>query len=104
MWEWCGHAPTRGGGGDGKDKGGDHRLKTPIAVAAPTIECGSVGMGRVRGWLHFYLRQECSRLLPGSPVSPPRNHNHPQLEGSTLADGRVKGVSSFGRLGPHGGP
>ena len=55
------------------------------------------------GWLHFYLGQECSLLLPGFPVTPPRNHNHPQLGSSTHADGGVKGLPWLGYIGPHGG-
>ena len=57
----------------------------------------------LRGWLHFYLGQECSLLLPGFPVTPPRNHNHPQLRGSTPADGGAKGLPWLGYIGPHGG-
>ena len=52
--------------------------------------------------MHFYNGKECSLLLPGFPVTHPRNHNHPQLGGSTPADGRVKGLSFFDPLGPHG--
>ena len=42
-------------------------------------------------------------LLPGFPATPPRNHNHPQLGGSTPTDGAVKGLLRLGYIGPHGG-
>ena len=42
-------------------------------------------------------------LLPGFPASPPRNHNHPQLGGTTPADGAVKGLLWLGYIGRHGG-
>ena len=44
-------------------------------------------ISRAVGNVHF--------LLLGFPVTPPRNHNHPQLGVSTPADGRVKGLMSF---------
>eukprot|EP00964_Phaeocystis_antarctica_P107918 scaffold72571_cov101-Phaeocystis_antarctica.AAC.2 len=39
-------------------------------------------------------------LLPGFPATPPRNHNHPQLGGSTPTDGAVKGLLRLGYIGP----
>ena len=42
-------------------------------------------------------------LLPGFPATPPRNHNRPQLGGSTPTDGAVKGLLRLGNIGPHGG-
>ena len=60
-------------------------------------------MPPVWGWLHFYMQRDSSLLLPGFPVTPPRNHNHPQLGSSTPADGGVKGLPWLGYIGPHGG-
>ena len=53
-------------------------------------------ISRAVGNVHF--------LLLGFPVTPPRNHNHPQLGGSTPADGGVKGLPWKGHISPHGGP
>ena len=42
-------------------------------------------------------------LLPGFPMTPPRNHNHPQLGKGTPADGGVKDLPWLGYIVPHGG-
>ena len=56
---------------------------------------GAGCISRSDGIVHF--------LLPGFPVTPPRNHNHPQLGDSTPADGGVKSLPWLGYIGPHGG-
>ena len=58
-----------------------------------TLRAGCISISD--GNVHF--------LLPGFPVTPPRNHNHPQLGSSTPADGGVKGLPWLGYIGPHGG-
>jgi len=52
-------------------------------------------ISRSDGIVHF--------LLPGFPTTPPRNHNRPQLGGSTPTDGAVEGLLRLGNIGPHGG-
>ena len=54
--------------------------------------------------LHSYTSgKNVHFLLPGFPATPPRNHKHPQLGGSSPADGAVKGLLWLGYIGPHGG-
>ena len=78
-----------------------------LVIRGPTAEDGGPRTPSLQfvhpGWLHFYKRRDSSLLLPGFPVTPPRNHNHPQLGGSTPADGAVKGLLWLGYIGPHGG-
>ena len=69
--------PLRPGGHDEFQPGDDH------AVAGG---CGCISISD--GIVHF--------LLPGFPATPPRNHNHPQLRGSTPTDGVVKGLFWLG--------
>ena len=53
--------------------------------------------------LHSTAGTKVHFLLPGFPATPPRNHNRPQLGGSTPTDGAVKGLLRLGYIGPHGG-
>ena len=41
----------------------------------------------------FLFRTRMFIFTKRFPVTPTRNHDHPQLGGMTLTDGRVKGVS-----------
>ena len=71
--------------------GKDHYILTVETMTRGMAGCISISDGIV----HF--------LLPGFPATPPRNHNHPQLGGSTPTDGAVKGLLRLGYIGPHGG-
>ena len=63
------------------------------AAAGSVLPAGCISISD--GAVHF--------LLPGFPVTPTRNHNHPQLGGSTPTDGGMKGLLWLGYTGPHGG-
>eukprot|EP00964_Phaeocystis_antarctica_P148108 scaffold114856_cov21-Phaeocystis_antarctica.AAC.1 len=63
------------------------------AAAGSVLPAGCISISD--GAVHF--------LLPGFPVTPTRNHNHPQLGGSTPTDGVMKRLLWLGYTGPHGG-
>ena len=78
--------------GQGENEKSETRFRrSSLNAFAYWAGCISISDGNV----HF--------LLPGFPVTPPRNHNHPQLGSSTPADGGVKGLPWLGYIGPHGG-
>ena len=94
MTSRCDADAPEGGSGEGSDSGAFLPLR-PTRALSPAGEPTDSERSAKRaacvsspGWLHFHLRQECSLfLLQGFPATPPRNHNHPQLGGSTPADG-----------------